>query len=298
MSRKIDYTIPKEYDGKKVIHYLRGEKKYSVRLVAQLKQLPDGIMLNGSHIRTIDRIHEGDLLSIRMPDDENAIEPIACPLDIVYEDEDIMVINKPSGLAMHPTHNHQGDTLANGVTAYLMSNGRNASFRAVGRLDKQTSGLVLLALNKYSASFLPDKYQKEYCAVVGGVFSGSGTIDKCIYRPDPMKTLRAAGDEGDRAVTHWTAASTDGRRTLVNITLETGRTHQIRVHFASLGAPLAGDDMYGSTDTSIDRTALHCKKLTLTHPMTNEVMTFEAPLPPDILTLLTSADPPFVPEIR
>lgn len=293
MSRKIDYTIPKEYDGKKVIHYLRGEKKYSVRLVAQLKQRPDGIMLNGSHIRTIDRIREGDTLSICMPDDDNSIEPIPCPLDIVYEDEDIMVINKPSGLAMHPTHNHQGDTLANGVTAYLISHGKNASFRAVGRLDKQTSGLVLLALNKYSAAFLPDKYEKEYCAIVGGVFSGSGTIDKRIYRPDPMKTLRAAGDEGDRAVTHWTAAAADGKRTLVNITLETGRTHQIRVHFASLGAPLAGDDMYGSTDKSIARTALHCKRLTLTHPVTNEIMTFEAPLPPDMHDLLSSSTPPF-----
>ena len=288
MSRKIDYIIPEEYDGKKVIHYLRGEKKYSVRLVSQLKQKDGGLTLNGGHIRTIDRIHSGDVLSVCMPDDSNGIEPIEYPLDIVYEDEDIMVIKKPSGLAMHPTHNHQGDTLANAVTAYLMNNGKNASFRAVGRLDKQTSGLVLLAMNKYSASFLPDRYEKEYCAIVGGTFKGSGTIDKCIYRPDPMKTLRAAGDSGDRAVTHWIAEATDGKRTLVNITLETGRTHQIRVHFASLGAPLAGDDMYGSTDNSIDRTALHCKKLTLTHPVTNEVMTFEVDIPEDMMSVLNS----------
>lgn len=296
LSRHLEYIIPKSYDGKKVIHFLRGEKKFSCRLIASLKQMPDGIELNGEHIRTIDRIKTGDILSVNIPDDDNRIEPVNYPLDIVYEDEDIMVINKPAGLAVHPTHNHQGDTLANAVSAYLMNNGKNVSFRAVGRLDKQTSGLVLLAMNKYSAAYLPDRYEKEYFAIVNGFYDSPGTVNKKIYRPDPMKSLRSASDEiGDEAVTHYTPVSSDGKRTLMRITLETGRTHQIRVHFSSIGSPLAGDDMYLSTDSSIKRAALHCGKLTLIHPVTNEEMTFTAPLPEDMSAVLNNHDSPFVP---
>ena len=296
LSRHLEYIIPESYDGKKVIHFLRGEKKFSCRLVASLKQTPDGIELNGEHIRTIDRIKTGDILSVNIPDDDNRIEPVNYPLDIVYEDEDIMVINKPAGLAVHPTHNHQGDTLANAVSAYLMNKGNNVSFRAVGRLDKQTSGLVLLAMNKYSAAYLPDRYEKEYFAIVKGFYDSPGTVNKKIYRPDPMKSLRSASNEiGDEAVTHYTPVSSDGKRTLMRITLETGRTHQIRVHFSSIGSPLAGDDMYLSTDSSIKRAALHCGKLTLIHPVTNEEMTFTAPLPEDMNAVLNNHDSPFVP---
>lgn len=297
LSRYLEYIIPDSYDGKKVVHFLRGEKKFSCRLVSVLKQIPDGIQLNGSHIRTIDRIKAGDILSVNIPDDKNEIEPTDFPLDIVYEDDDIMVVNKPAGLAVHPTHNHQGDTLANAAAGYLKNKDKNVSFRAVGRLDKQTSGLVLLAMNKYAAAFLPDKDEKEYLAVAGGYFDSPGTINKRIYRPDPMKSLRAVSDGniGDEAVTHYTPVSSDGKRTLVCVTLETGRTHQIRVHFSSIGAPLAGDEMYSSTDFSINRAALHCGKLTLIHPVTNEEMTFTAPMPEDMNALLNNHDSPFVP---
>ena len=270
----MEYIIPDTYDGKKVVHFLRGEKKFSCRLVSVLKQLPDGIQLNGGHIRTIDRIKAGDILSINIPDDKNEIEPTDFPLNIVYEDDDM---------------------LANAAVGYLKNKGKNISFRAVGRLDKQTSGLVLLAMNRYSAAFLPDRYEKEYFAIVKGFYDSPGTINKKIYRPDPMKSLRAAsdGDIGDEAVTHYTPVSSDGKRTLVRVTLETGRTHQIRVHFSSIGAPLAGDEMYSSTDFSINRAALHCEKLTLIHPVTNEEMTFTAPIPEDMLSLINNPDKPF-----
>ena len=284
--RHIEFFIGEAYDGKKVIAYLRGEAKLSARLVNSLKRIEKGITLNGEHIRTIDLLHEGDILAVNIPEDSNEIEPVEYPLDIVYEDNDIIVINKPAGLAMHPTHNHQGDTLANAAAAYFLGKGQNVAFRAVGRLDKSTSGLVLCALNKYAASRLAGNFNKQYFAVVKGEFSGTGTIDKRIYRPDPMKTLRAAGDKGDVAVTHWKVLWTNGNTSLMKISLETGRTHQIRVHFSSIGSPLCGDDMYGSDDKRIDRAALHCGILDFRHPVTAEKMHFEVPMPDDMIKLI------------
>lgn len=284
--RHLEFVIPESYHERKVLHYLRGEAGLSSRLVNSLKQIPQGITLNGEHIRTVDLLHAGDILAVNLPEDVNNIEPIAYPLDIVYEDSDVMVINKPAGLAMHPTHNHQGDTLANAVAAYFNEKGRSVTFRAVGRLDKGTSGLVLCALNKLAASKLSGNFTKIYYAAAGGVYRGSGTIDKPIFRPDPMKTLRAAGETGDRAVTHWQALWTDGHTSLLRIHLETGRTHQIRVHFASLGTPLCGDDMYGSQDNRMGRPALHCGELTFTHPVTNEKLRFTADFPVDFQKIL------------
>ena len=284
--RHIEFIIDESYDGKKVIAYLRGQAKLSARLVNSLKRIEKGITLNGEHIRTVDILHKGDILAVNIPEDSNSIEPVEYPLDIVYEDNDIIVINKPAGLAMHPTHNHQGDTLANAVTAYLVSKGSNTAFRAVGRLDKSTSGLVICALNKYSAASLAGNFEKTYFALVKGYFEGNGTIDRPIYRPDPMKTLRAVGDEGDKAVTHWQCQWSDGDVSLMKITLETGRTHQIRVHFASIGAPLCGDDMYGSDDTRIGRAALHCGILDFIHPVTGEKMHFEVPMPEDMAKII------------
>ena len=271
--RRIDYIIPAEYDEKKVIAYLRGEAKLSSRLIRTLKHYPDGILLNGVHTRTVDIIHTGDTLSVNLPENESDIEPVKYPLDIVYEDEDLLVVNKPALLPMHPTHNHQGDTLANAVAYHLGQSGKKSTFRAIGRLDKGTSGLVVCALNPHCAARLQAKINKTYYAVCEGVYEGEGTIDRPIFRPDPMKTLRAVGEIGDRAVTHWKALKTNGKRTLLEIKLETGRTHQIRVHFASLGTALTGDRMYGEATDEIPHQALHCGKISFTHPVTQEQIT-------------------------
>lgn len=282
--RSITYTVPAEYSGKKLVSYLKNELEISARLLTKLKKEQDGMMLNGGHIRSVDTVYGGDILTLNMPDEEGNIpEGDFSALDIVFEDEDIIVVNKPSGLAMHPTHNHQGDTLANMLSGYFASKGKHPVFRAVGRLDKCTSGLVICALNRRSAFVLSGKVHKEYIAVAGGCFSGSGTIDKPIYRPDAGKTLRAAGECGERAVTHWEAKICDGEKSVLRIKPETGRTHQIRVHFASVGAPLVGDEMYGSEDFSVPRTALHCFLVSFAHPVTREAMSFEAPLPEDML---------------
>lgn len=286
MTRTIEVTVDEAYDGKKLKVFMRGRVKTSAATLNKLKNDPMGLLLNGAHVRTIDPVHTGDVLTINLPEEENGI-PVSdfSDLNILYEDEDLLVLNKPSGIAMHPTHNHQGDTLANKVAGYLASKGKNAVFRAVGRLDKCTSGLVIIALNRHAASRLADTPEKEYIALVEGEYLGSGTIDKNIYRPDPMKTLRAAdetGTRGENAVTHWTAIGGSGDISVLRIRLETGRTHQIRVHFASLGTPLIGDEMYGSERTECPRAALHCAHTSFVHPVTGAPMDFDAPLPPDM----------------
>ncbi|MCR4563652.1 MAG: RluA family pseudouridine synthase [Clostridiales bacterium] len=284
--RRIEYKIPTEYDEKKVIAYLRGEAKLSSRLIRTLKHYEDGILLNGIHARTVDLLKTGDTLSVTLPDSKNEIEPLEYELDVIYEDEDLLIINKPALLPMHPTHNHQGDTLANAVVNHLINEGKQPSFKAVGRLDKGTGGLVVCALNSHCAARLQAKIRKTYYAVADGVYEGCGTIDRPIYRPDPLKTLRAVGESGDRAITHWKALKTDGKRTLLEIELETGRTHQIRVHFASLGTPLTGDRMYGKKSEEIPHQALFCGKISFTHPVTGTKMKLECPIPDEMNNLL------------
>lgn len=253
-----------------------------------LKRTPNGITVNGVHARTVDLLHAGDTLVLTLPKDEAAVTPTPTdiPIEILYMDEDLIVVNKQAGLAMHETHNHQGDALSNALAFYLAQRGEPAVFRAVGRLDKGTSGIVVCARNKYCAARLSGQIQKTYFAVAGGVFTGSSTIDAPIVRPDPNKTLRAVGEGGERAVTHWEALCTDGKCTLLRIQLETGRTHQIRVHFAHLGAPLVGDDMYGSTDLRLSHQALHCGECRFTHPVTGEELTITAPMPEDMQALV------------
>lgn len=288
MPRKIDYTVPEQYDGKKAISFLRGFCGLSTRLVRSLKFSEGGMKLNGIHVRTIDRVKCGDVISICIPDDGNGIEPLRAELDIVYEDDDIIVINKSPFMAMHPTHNHQGDTLANALCAYMNDKGKNPTFRAVGRLDKGTSGLVVCALNQLSACRLSGKVKKEYAALVEGRIGKSGTVDVPIFRPDPMKTLRACSYElGDEpAVTHWKTEKQFENAALIRLNLETGRTHQIRVHMAYIGHPLAGDNMYGSFMPEIGHQLLHCAKCTFIHPVTNKEMVFEGDFCSDFKEIL------------
>lgn len=290
MPRKLDYTVTKEYDGRKAIHFLRGHCGISSRLMRTIKFAENGMLCNGAHVRTIDRVKCGDIITICIPDDEPLIPLQKAELDILYEDDDILVINKSPFMAMHPTHNHQGDTLANAVAAYLTENGKYVAFRAVGRLDKGTSGVVVCALNKLSAAKLSGEITKEYVALVEGELVGNGDIDVPIYRPDPMKTLRACSYElgVEPALTHWTAEKNFDGATLVRLNLETGRTHQIRVHMAFIGHSLAGDNMYGDFMPEIGHQLLHCRKCSFIHPVTEEKMEFEADYYPDFANALAS----------
>ncbi|MBQ7637548.1 MAG: RluA family pseudouridine synthase [Clostridia bacterium] len=289
MSRIVEYTVPPEYSGKKLVAFLRGGVKISSRTLTALKKDPDGVKRNGEHIRTIDIIYEGDAITLKLPDEKSGISPADfSDLDIIFEDDDLLVINKSPYIAVHPTHNHQGDTLANKVAGYMLSKGKDPVFRAVGRLDKSTSGVVLCALNKHAAFRLSGNAQKTYLAIAEGKIEGTGTVDKPIFRPDPGKTLRAAGEEGERAVTNYEAVKTNGELTLLRVFPETGRTHQIRVHFSSIGHPLAGDEMYGGGRELIRRAALHCAVVSVPHPVTGETLVFKAELPEDMDLLVKS----------
>lgn len=284
--RRIDFTIEEKYDGKQVFDFLRNRVKVSARLIPKLKHNPEGIMINGVHARTIDLLKTGDILSITVPADKEervkAVAPLNYKLKVLYEDDDILVIDKPAGLPLHPSHNHQGDTVANAVAYHLESQGKSAVFRSIGRLDRGTSGIIVCALNRFIAGVLNGKIYKEYMAVCEGIYEGEGVIDRPIYRPDPIKTYRTVDERGEAAITNWKALSNYDGRTLLRIHLVTGRTHQIRVHFSSLGTPLTGDTMYGTPRDDISRQALHCCYCKFTHPITKELIEIESELPPDI----------------
>lgn len=283
MGRHLEYEIDGNFDGKRVEQFLRNHLCASARVIKDLKFSENGLILNGTRTRTVDILHTGDLLVINFPEEneEQIPEPVEMPLQILFEDDDFLIVNKPAGLANHPSHNHQGDTLANAVAYYLKSKGKKAVFRSVGRLDKGTSGIVICALNKFAASAVSGKIYKEYEAVCEGELTGEGIIDAPIYRPDPIITVRTVDERGERAVTEWKALKNSRGRTHLRIHLQTGRTHQIRVHFAYIGMALVGDRMYGTPSDEISHQALVCKYCKFTHPVTKEVIEIEAPVPKD-----------------
>ncbi|MBQ6874238.1 MAG: RluA family pseudouridine synthase [Clostridia bacterium] len=282
--RRLEYIIPEEFDGERVQNFLRGGVHLSLRLLRSLKRVENGIELNGEHVRTVDIIHKGDVLTLNIPQEEGAVAVSGIRLNVIYEDEDILIVNKPPMLPVHESHNHQGDTLANAVSAYLNEKGKSSVFRAIGRLDMGTSGLVVCALNQYCASRLSGKIEKEYLAVATGEYTGCGTIDAPIYRPDPLKTTRCVDERGDRAVTHYESLKSGNGMSLLRIRLETGRTHQIRVHFASLGTPLVGDYLYGKTTERFNHQLLHCHKVSFVHPVTKERIECIGDMPEDMAT--------------
>ena len=282
--RQLLYSVPEKYNEKPLLHFFKSELKFSTRIVQSLIHTDGSVKRNGEKIRVIDKIFTGDKIEIILP--EKSTSPLLWEkeLDIVYEDEDILVINKPAGISCHPSHNHPNFTLANAVAYYLKNTGDGEkAARAVGRLDKGTSGLIVFAKNIYSASRLNGKIEKIYIALATKYIEESGIIEKPIYRPDPNKTLRDTGENGDYALTEYEPLSHHGNYTLCKVRIKTGRTHQIRVHFKSIGAPLLGDDMYGAeTTVNLTRPALHCSEVFFTHPATGNEMHFCVPLPEDI----------------
>lgn len=265
-------------DGESTVEQVLRKNGVSKRLISKLKRTEGGIMLGGSHVRTIDTVHNGDVLTVSIRDNE-PLEPSGelC-VPIVYEDEHFIIFNKPFGMPVHPSIKHRNDTLGN-YFAYLFP---DLTFRPINRLDRDTSGLCTVAKNAFAANNLQYNIQKVYIAAVCGEITGSGTIDLPIARERESIIKRCVREDGQRAVTHYTPIASNGAYTLLEIHLDTGRTHQIRVHFSHIGFPLAGDDMYGGDTKDISRQALHCSALTLTHPITHESMSFSCELPQDI----------------
>jgi 23S rRNA pseudouridine1911/1915/1917 synthase len=253
-----------------------------------MKWVYDGITVNGEHSYVTRTLHAGDVVGLKLPAAETQTEPYPIPIEIVYEDEDLLLVNKPSQMPIYPTPGHDCDSLANGLSFYMAEKQESFAFHPIFRLDKNTSGLVVVAKHSYSASLLAFGVSKTYFAICEGILTGSGTIDAPIRLKEGHGIQREVGegDDAQRAVTHWSAVSHHNGHTLLEIQLETGRTHQIRVHFSHIGHPLAGDDLYGAHREWIKRQALHCGRVSFVHPITKERMEFDQPFPSDMENLL------------
>ncbi len=280
--RKIEFIIESRDDGVKIRSFLKSFG-VSSSVLTQLKNTENGITVNGKFAKTIDTVHTGDRLEISLENRGKMPTPVKMDIDIVYEDEDIVVFNKPPHLPVHESHKHIGDTLSNFAAYHL---GDNGAFRAVYRLDNGTSGLVLVGKNKLVASMLAGNVKKDYYAVVEGIVSGAGSVDLPIARCGDSIIKRRVDENGERAVTHYEVVSVKDNTTLLKLNLETGRTHQIRVHLAHLGHPLIGDTLYGSESPIISHQALHCKDIYFTHPITNREIHISCDFPNDMKELI------------
>lgn len=284
--RELTFTVPDEWDGVMAKRFLRGYCKVSYHLLVKLKRVPQGITMNGALLRTIDRVKRGETVRLFLPEDQNLLQAADIPLRIVWEDSDLLILDKPPHLPVHPSRGHEKDTLANGVAAYMVQKGEPSAFRVLNRLDQDTSGLVLTAKNSHAAARLSRQVEKRYFAVIEGVLSGSGTIDAPLRCREGHGIQREIGEGGERAVTHWYAVESRGGYTLLCIRLETGRTHQIRAHFSCGGFPLAGDAMYGGNREQIGRQALHCGYLRFCHPVSGEEIRLACPFPEDMAEMM------------
>lgn len=289
MKRIFTYTIPADYHGQTLLSFLK-DQKFSSQIITNLKRTENGILLNGVWGRVRDLLHVGDILTITLVeiDISENIVPVNLPLDIVYEDEDLMVINKNTNTPIHPSQGNYDNTLANAVAYYYQTKGEHFTYRCINRLDRDTTGLLILAKHMYSASLLSDMVQKrqihrEYLALATGLVPESGVIEAPIGRVDGSTILRQVDFEhGDYAKTNFRRISYQNGYSLVSLKLDTGRTHQIRVHMKHLGHPLPGDFLYNPDYSVIKRQALHSHALGFLHPITKEPMEFKAELPEDM----------------
>ncbi len=286
MAEKLIFTVPKEYDNAKAIEFFKGYCKLSSRMITRLKREKDGILMDGKILRTIDFVKAGKIVEINPPDEESQITPVSGNLDIVYEDEHILIVNKPPLMPVHPVKQHQTDTLANLVTYYMQSKGESYVFRAHNRLDRDTSGLVVIAKDRYCANSLKNTVFKTYYALCHGKIEQSGTVRAPIGLKEDSKMVRHILDYGPPAITHYEVIESNNEISFIKLKLETGKTHQIRCHMSSLGHPLLGDDLYGGSLELISRQTLHCGEITFIHPITKDKITVKREIPDDMKTIL------------
>lgn len=266
--------------------YLRKYAGISAQMIKRLKAVPDGITRNGQHLRTVDPVRSGDVILLHLPEACEHTPNPALHVPVVYESAQILVCDKPAGMPVHPSMLHRDDTLAN----WFAANYPECGFHLVNRLDRNTSGLCLIAKTVYAAHCLRGGAEKRYYALVKTGLHGSGTVDAPIAREQESVITRCVRADGKPAVTHYRVLLETPDCTLLELTLETGRTHQIRVHMAYIGYPLLGDALYGGDLTQMQAHALHCGRLTLTDPATQEPITLEAPLRPEMQQLLYGKD--------
>ena len=303
MKTTFTYTITPADAGKKISQYL-SEQGYSSRLRLHLRTTPDCIFIGETSVFSNRVLADGDVLRVELIEKKgsDAILPVPMKLDILFEDEHLMVVNKPAGMPVHPSQGNYGNTLANGIAAYMEEKGVDFVFRAVNRLDRDTSGLLIIAKHMLSSGILSDQVKdhaihREYAALVCGRTDAIGTIDAPSARKDGSTIERVVDfEQGESAVTHYQTLAYNEETDLsyIRLRLENGRTHQIRVHMKHIGHPLPGDFLYHPDYRFIERQALHSVYLRFAHPITKEWLEFHAPLPEDMAVLVphnTTAHP-------
>ena len=294
MSRRLELAVTPELAGIKVDTLLRKHLGLSGTVVRRIKWLSDGILVDGIRVNTRFCPVAGQVLSVRLSDPQHnsGIVPAPGPLDIVYEDVDLIVLNKAPGVSVHPGPGHFDDTLGNFLIYYYESSGQEADFHPVHRLDRGTSGLLVIAKHPHAQEVLKRQlhtsdFRRVYLAVCEGILEDwTGVIDAPLG-PKPGSLMeQMVRPDGKPARTRYGVLRRWGDRSLVELELETGRTHQIRVHMAHIGHPLTGDFLYGTEDKAlIGRPALHSGYLSFLHPITKEKLQFSTPLPEDMARL-------------
>lgn len=294
MNRRLTYKITTADNDIRIEQFLR-RKGYSRQNLVELKKMPQSILVNGVWLHLNEKLHTDDTLTIHIQETESSklIPPVYMPLDIVYEDEDLIVVNKPAGMPIHPSMDNYTNSLANALAYYYREQNLPFIFRCTNRLDRDTSGLTVIAKHMLSSNILSGmtkrhEIQREYFAIVRGKLTpDSGIIHAPLSRKPGSIIERCVDFEnGETAITHYQSEGYSNGHTLVRLQLETGRTHQIRIHLKYIGFPLVGDYLYNPDMEFINRQALHSCHLSFVHPITGIPMDFTAPLPDDMQHIL------------
>lgn len=297
MERKLFFTISEQQENMTIHDFLKLQG-FSSQNIIELKKMNRSILLNDQWMYVNHRLKKDDHLLIHIQENcsNEKILPVNLPFPVLYEDEDIVVINKPANMPSHPSQNNYDNTLANAAAFYYQKQNIPFTFRCINRLDKDTTGLTILAKNMYSASILAGQMQRReikrlYLAVVdGSLVKKYGTIRLPIGRKEGSTIERQIDFlHGETAITHYCRLKTVSHYTLAAFLLETGRTHQIRVHMASMNAPLIGDTLYNTKESAsaLKRQALHACRIRFKHPVTKEPLQFTAPIPEDMMTFIS-----------
>lgn len=290
MQRTIDYSITDKEAGISIETFLRG-KGYSGQNLTDIKRMPKSILVNGEHVYMRQLLKENDHLQVCITENASSekILPIELPLDILYEDEDLIVINKPADMPIHPSLHNYTNSLANALAWYYQAQQKAFIFRCCNRLDRDTSGITVIAKHLVSAGILGEatknrEIHREYLAVCRGQLTPEkGLISAPIARKNDSIIERVVDfEKGEDARTHYELLEYQNGHSLVRLKLETGRTHQIRVHMKYIGFPLIGDGLYNPDFEHMQRQALHSHHMAFTHPITGKAMEFYAPLPQDM----------------